>query len=157
MTVQQNIEIVLKLNHYPNSHHKRIQELFELMQLSTDLASRYPDELSGGQQQRVGVARALAANPDILLMDEPFGALDPITRDALQQQLLKLKKQLNKTIVFVTHDINEAERLADKIAMLHHGKLLQMGTFEQLQQNPTHDITEQMLQQRFLNSDSCND
>jgi len=146
LTVHQNIEVVLKLNHYPKPHQHRIDEVLNLVQLDSSYANRYPDELSGGQQQRVGVARALSTNPDILLMDEPFGALDPITRDALQQELLDLKKKLNKTIIFVTHDMNEAARLADHIAMLYHGKLLQTGTYEQLVQNPNHDITEQMLQ-----------
>ena len=99
-------------------------------------ANRYPDELSGGQQQRVGVARALAADPDYLLMDEPFGALDALTRDTLQQELLSLKKRLKKTIIFVTHDIFEAVILGDRIAVLHEGNLEQVGTNKEVYERP---------------------
>jgi osmoprotectant transport system ATP-binding protein len=99
-------------------------------------ADRYPDELSGGQQQRVGVARALAADPDYLLMDEPFGALDALTRDTLQQELLSLKGQLKKTIIFVTHDIFEAIVIGDRIAVLHEGRLEQVGTKEEVYRDP---------------------
>ena len=107
------------------------------MDLDPDaFAERYPDELSGGQQQRVGVARALASDPDYLLMDEPFGALDALTRDTLQQELLSLKKRLKKTIVFVTHDIFEAVILGDRIAVLHEGTLEQLGTNKEVYERP---------------------
>jgi osmoprotectant transport system ATP-binding protein len=92
--------------------------------LTPEIASRYPYQLSGGQRQRVGVARALAADPEILLMDEPFGALDPITRDELQREFLALQKRLRKTVVFVTHDLREAMRLASRIALMEAGKLV---------------------------------
>ena len=123
MTVEQNVEIVPRLLGWSSrSKRERMQELLNLVGLPADsFAQRFPDELSGGQQQRIGVARALAADPDYLLMDEPFGALDALTREALQQELLTLKKQLKKTIVFVTHDLHEALLLGDRIAILHEG------------------------------------
>jgi osmoprotectant transport system ATP-binding protein len=101
--------------------------------------------LSGGQQQRVGVARALAADPEIILMDEPFGALDPITREQLQEEFLKLQKEMNKTIVFVTHDMDEAIRMGDRIAILKDGELLQIDTPEKLLTNPAHGFVEQFI------------
>ncbi len=103
----------------------RVDELMELVGLDRDLAGRYPSELSGGQQQRVGVARALAADPPVLLMDEPFGAVDPIVRLRLQEELLRLQRRLHKTIVFVTHDLDEAMRLADRMAVLNIGGVLE--------------------------------
>jgi osmoprotectant transport system ATP-binding protein len=138
MTIRQNVEVVPRLLGWTISRRRqRATELLELVGLAPDtFAGRYPDELSGGQQQRVGVARALAANPEYLLMDEPFGALDAVTRDALQQELLALRAELRKTIVFVTHDILEALTLADRIAVLHRGKLEQVGTKEQLLAQP---------------------
>lgn len=138
MTVQENIEIVPRLLGWSRSERReRAAELLELVGLAWDqFAERYPDELSGGQQQRVGVARALAADPEYLLMDEPFGALDPVTRDTLQQEMLDLKKRLGKTIVFVTHDIFEALTLRDRIAVLHQGALEQIGTKEEVLGNP---------------------
>lgn len=130
MTVEQNVEIVPRLLGWPiRSRRERMEELLNLVGLPADsFAQRFPDELSGGQQQRVGVARALAANPTYLLMDEPFGALDALTREALQQELLNLKIRLKKTIVFVTHDLYEALLLGDRIAILHEGHLEQIGT-----------------------------
>ncbi len=108
-------------------------------------AQRLPHELSGGQQQRVGVARALATEADLLLMDEPFGALDSITRDQLQQELLSLKQQLGKTIIFVTHDIFEALTLADRIAVLHQGRLHQLGTKYELVNQPATDFVRDLF------------
>jgi len=129
MTIGQNVEIVPRLLGWSiRSRRARMQELLDLVGLPAEsFAERFPDELSGGQQQRVGVARALAANPAYLLMDEPFGALDALTREALQQELLTLKIQLKKTILFVTHDLNEALLLGDRIAILHEGNLEQIG------------------------------
>jgi osmoprotectant transport system ATP-binding protein len=128
MTVGQNIEIIPFLEKWPRDERKkRAMELLELVDLpAEEFYNRYPAELSGGQQQRVGVARALAANPDIILMDEPFSALDPITRDQLQLEIIKLQEDLHKTIVFVTHDMDEALKIGDKIAVLKDGKILQL-------------------------------
>jgi len=116
---------------------ERSHELLDLVGLPVEeFANRFPDELSGGQQQRVGVARALAADPAYLLMDEPFGALDALSRESLQQELLALKKRLKKTIVFVTHDIFEALLLADRILILHHGNVEQIGTKKEILSAP---------------------
>ena len=124
-TVERNIGIVPKLVSWPvGKIRARIQELMQLVGLEPELAARYPHQLSGGQRQRVGVARALAADPAILLMDEPFGALDPLTRDDLQREFLSLQQRLRKTVVFVTHDLNEALRLASRIALMEAGKLI---------------------------------
>jgi osmoprotectant transport system ATP-binding protein len=130
MTVFQNVDLVPRLLGWPpEQRRRRAEEILRLVDLHpVDFANRFPEELSGGQQQRVGVARALAADPSYLIMDEPFGALDPLTREGLQQELLKLKKKLKKTIVFVTHDIFEALQLGDRIAVLHQGRLEQVGT-----------------------------
>lgn len=110
-----------------------------------EYAHRYPHELSGGQRQRVGVARGLAADPPYLLMDEPFGALDAITRDTLQQQLIELRQRLNKTIIFVTHDIFEALTLADHIAVMHAGYLQQLGTASELAEAPATDFVRDLF------------
>lgn len=147
-TVAENISIILRLTKQPpNKQQQRVNELLELVGLSPDtFANRYPRELSGGQQQRVGVARALAANPDYLLMDEPFAALDTVTRNDLQLEILRLKKQLDKTIVFVTHDIYEALRLADRLAVMHNGELIQVGTKIQLIQQPATTFVQELFQ-----------
>ncbi len=105
----------------------RIDELMALLGLEATLRDRYPHQLSGGQQQRVGVARALAADPEVLLMDEPFGALDPVTREALQQEMLRIHRLLGRTIVLVTHDIDEALRLADHLVLMDGGEVVQQG------------------------------
>jgi osmoprotectant transport system ATP-binding protein len=105
------------------------------------MADRYPSQLSGGQQQRVGVARGLAADPNILLMDEPFGAVDPIVRDELQQELLRLQSEIGKTIVFVTHDIDEAFLLGDQVVILEKGaKIAQVGSPSEIVENPASDF-----------------
>ncbi len=115
-TVAQNIATVPQLQRWPRARiADRIDELMALLGLEATLRDRYPHQLSGGQQQRVGVARALAADPEVLLMDEPFGALDPVTREALQQEMLRIHRLLGRTIVLVTHDIDEALRLADHL------------------------------------------
>jgi osmoprotectant transport system ATP-binding protein len=124
-TIQRNIGLVPKIEGWPADRiRKRVRELLDLVGLDPQIASRYPHELSGGQRQRVGVARALAADPPILLMDEPFGALDPLTRDELQREFLQLQMRLRKTIVFVTHDLREALLLGNRIALLEAGRLV---------------------------------
>lgn len=146
MTVEKNIGITLKLIGTSKKIIKaKAHDLLKLVNLDPDLAGRYPEQLSGGQQQRVGVARALATDPELLLMDEPFGALDNITRQALQQEVLSLKKQLHKTIVFVTHDIGEAFLLADRIAILNEGELQQLGTPNEIQQQPANVFVKELI------------
>jgi osmoprotectant transport system ATP-binding protein len=124
-TVERNIGLVPSIEGWPQEKIRaRAMELLQMVGLDAHLASRYPHQLSGGQRQRVGVARALAADPKILLMDEPFGALDPLTRDELQREFSALQKRLHKTVVFVTHDLNEALRLGSRIALMEAGKLV---------------------------------
>jgi len=147
MTIEQNVAIVPKLLGWDKNRRRvRAHEFLELMGLDPGIfADRYQDELSGGQQQRVGVARALAADPDYLLMDEPFGALDALTRDTLQQELLSLKGRLRKTIIFVTHDILEAITLGDEIAILHNGNLEQIGTKEEVLTAPKTEFVAELF------------
>lgn len=142
MTVEQNIAVVPKLLKTPKEQWKQIvQEMLELVGMPyEENAHKYPSELSGGQQQRIGVLRALAASPPIVLMDEPFGALDPITRDSLQDEVKKLQKRLKKTIVFVTHDMEEALRLADTIVFMNEGEIVQMASPEEMLRNPASDL-----------------
>ncbi len=124
-TVERNIGLVPRIEGWPEDRIRmRVQELLQIVGMAPQTASRYPHQLSGGQRQRVGVARALAADPEMLLMDEPFGALDPLTRGTLQAEFLSLQKQLTKTIVFVTHDLREAVRLGSRIALLDAGRLV---------------------------------
>lgn len=128
-TVSRNIGVVPKIEGWDDDRiQARVQELLQLVGLSPEIANRYPHQLSGGQRQRVGVARALAADPAILLMDEPFGALDPLTRDELQREFLSLQRRLNKTVVFVTHDLREALRLGSRIALMEAGELVTVLT-----------------------------
>jgi len=124
-TVERNIGLVPRIEGWSAERiHVRVEELLQLVGLEAQLASRYPHQLSGGQRQRVGVARALAADPAILLMDEPFGALDALTRDQPQREFLSLQQRLGKTVVFVTHDLREALRLGSRIALLEAGRLI---------------------------------
>lgn len=125
---------------------ERVNELLTLLGLNpaTD-AAKYPHQLSGGQAQRVGVARALAGDPNILLMDEPFGALDAITRENLQQEMLRIQRQLNKTTVFVTHDIDEALKLATRIAVMDKGQIIQHDTPEAILRRPASDFVENLI------------
>jgi osmoprotectant transport system ATP-binding protein len=141
-SVLDNIATVPRLNGVPKSAaRKRAEELLDVVGLASALGKRYPSQLSGGQQQRVGVARALAADPPVLLMDEPFSAVDPVVRDELQQELLRLQKDLAKTIVFVTHDIDEATVLGDKVAVFATGgKLAQYATAEEILRAPANDF-----------------
>lgn len=147
MTVKENIGIIPKLEKWKEEDiSKRINELLNLVALPPDyFRSRYPHQLSGGQQQRVGLARALAMDPPLLLMDEPFGALDPLLRMQLQNEFLSIKKKLEKTIVFVTHDIEEAFTLADRIGVMHNGKILQIGKPSELLFKPVNDIVSKII------------
>ncbi|HEY1795556.1 MAG TPA: ABC transporter ATP-binding protein [Stellaceae bacterium] len=140
--VEDNIATVPRLLGWPRGRiADRVTELLELFRLAPETYRRkYPHELSGGEQQRVGVARALAADPALLLMDEPFAAVDPITRDALQAELARIHKSTGKTIVFVTHDIDEALRLATDIAILNRGRVAQFATPQDLLENPASDF-----------------
>jgi osmoprotectant transport system ATP-binding protein len=123
--VERNIGLVPRIEGWPAERiHGRVEELLQMVGLEQQMASRYPHQLSGGQRQRVGVARALAADPAILLMDEPFGALDALTRDQLQREFLSLQQRLGKTVVFVTHDLREALRLGSRIALMEAGRLV---------------------------------
>ena len=124
-TVERNVGLVPRIEGWTAERiHTRVEELLQTVGLDQQMATRYPHQLSGGQKQRVGVARPLAADPAILLMDEPFGALDAITRDQLQREFLSLQQRLNKTVVFVTHDLREALRLGSRIALMEAGRLI---------------------------------
>ncbi|MCY7929743.1 choline ABC transporter ATP-binding protein OpuBA [Bacillus inaquosorum] len=156
MTIQQNISLVPKLLKWPEQQRKeRARELLKLVDMGPEYLDRYPHELSGGQQQRIGVLRALAAEPPLILMDEPFGALDPITRDSLQEEFKKLKKTLHKTIVFVTHDMDEAIKLADRIVILKAGEIVQVGTPDDILRNPADEFVEEFIgKERLIQSSS---
>lgn len=146
-TVEENVGLVpWLLGWKPERQTSRVHALLDLVHLDPrQFRARYPLELSGGQRQRVAFARALAADPGIVLLDEPFGALDAITRHELQRQFLSLKQHLNKTMVMVTHDIDEALQLGDRIAVLKEGRLLQIGTPADLLNTPAHDYVVQLL------------
>ncbi len=141
-TVLENVATVLRLNGVDKAAaHERARAVLQTVGLDVALASRYPRQLSGGQQQRVGVARGLAADPNILLMDEPFGAVDPIVRAELQRELLRVQRELGKTIVFVTHDIDEAFQLGDQVVILKKGgEVAQVGPPAQILASPADDF-----------------
>lgn len=146
ITIGENIELVPKLLNWDKKKRRiRALELLDLVDLDKSYYHRYPHELSGGQQQRIGVARALAVNPDVILMDEPFSALDPMTREQLQRELLKLQDELGKTIVFVTHDMDEALKIGDKIAVMKDGKILQYDTPERILKHPVDEYVESFV------------
>lgn len=142
MTIAENIAVVPRLRKWSADRiKKRTAELLDLFGLDPSIyENKYPHELSGGQRQRVGVARALAIDPPIMLMDEPFGALDPITREQLQDEFVKLQATVKKTIVFVTHDMDEAIKLADRIVVMHQGKVLQYSTAREILRTPANDF-----------------
>jgi osmoprotectant transport system ATP-binding protein len=154
MTIAQNIEVVPKLLKWPPEKRKqRTQELLQLVDMDPDeYMNRYPAELSGGQQQRIGVLRALAVEPPLILMDEPFGALDPITREGLQDELKKLQRRLNKTIIFVTHDMDEALKMADLIILMKEGQVIQAVAPETLLANPADDFVAEFIGKHRLQS-----
>ena len=146
-TVARNIGVVPRLLKWDRAAiERRVEMLMELLGLDVDeFAEKYPHQLSGGQAQRVGVARALAADPEILLMDEPFGALDPITRSSLQAELLRIQSHIRKTIVFVTHDMDEALRLADHIVVMRAGRIIQQGAPADILAHPADDFVETLV------------
>ncbi|TRM11536.1 betaine/proline/choline family ABC transporter ATP-binding protein [Lentibacillus cibarius] len=146
MTIKDNIVLVGTLLKWSKEKKdERARELLKLVDMPEEYLDKYPHELSGGQQQRIGVLRALAVNPPLILMDEPFGALDPITRDSLQEEFKKLQKELNKTIVFVTHDMDEALKLGDRIVIMKDGEVVQADTPDEILRNPANEFVEEFL------------
>ncbi|EEG76303.1 ABC transporter ATP-binding protein [Dethiobacter alkaliphilus] len=147
MTIEENIATVPRELKWPRDKtKKRVEELMRLMGLDPGIyAKRRPSALSGGQRQRVGVARAMAADPPVLLMDEPFGAVDPITRARLQNEFLRLQQKMKKTIVFITHDIDEAIKMGDKIAAMREGKLIQFGNPDELLSSPKDEFVSKLV------------
>ena len=151
MTIRENIILVPKLLKWPKEKLAgEAQKLIQMAELPESYLDRYPTELSGGQQQRIGVVRALAANQNLILMDEPFGALDPITRESLQNLVQNLQVRLGKTIVFVTHDMDEALKLATKVVVLHDGQLIQVGTPEEILHHPANDYVKSLIGEERL-------
>ncbi|WML44456.1 betaine/proline/choline family ABC transporter ATP-binding protein [Neobacillus sp. PS3-40] len=150
MSIKENLELIpLLKGEDPDSIETKTEELLNMVGLSPkEYMHRYPKELSGGQQQRIGVARAFSTNSDIILMDEPFSALDPVTRSSLQDELYQMQKELNKTIIFVTHDMDEAIKIADKICILKDGEILQYDTPENILKNPANDFVEGFIGKR---------
>ncbi|MGI6550797.1 MAG: ABC transporter ATP-binding protein [Syntrophomonadales bacterium] len=156
MTIEQNIDVVPRLLGWPADRRKRrVFELLEMVNMDPDIyASRYPAELSGGQQQRIGVLRALAVEPPLILMDEPFGALDPIARESLQDEMKSLHGRLNKTTIFVTHDMDEALKLADRIVVMNQGEVVQVATPEELLRKPANDFVASFIGKNRLNGET---
>ncbi|MGF7186244.1 osmoprotectant transport system ATP-binding protein [Desulfitispora alkaliphila] len=152
MTIAENVALVPKLKKWnKDDYMKKVNELLDLVGLEPDVyGNRYPKELSGGQQQRVGVIRSLAADPEIILMDEPFSALDPISREQLQDELVKLQEEIKKTIVFVTHDMDEALKIADRICLMRDGKIVQLDTPENILRHPANDFVRSFIGQDRL-------
>ncbi|WP_432717208.1 betaine/proline/choline family ABC transporter ATP-binding protein [Staphylococcus equorum] len=157
MTIRENIVLVPKLLKWSQEKKERkAKELIKLVDLPEEFLDRYPSQLSGGQQQRIGVVRALAAEQDVILMDEPFGALDPITRDTLQDLVKELQQKLGKTFVFVTHDMDEAIKLADKICIMSEGQVIQFDTPDNILRHPANDFVRDFIGQNRLIQDRPN-
>src|SRR5699024_3317994 len=152
MNISKNVAVVPNLLKWDkNKIDERVEELLNMVGLDPEIyRSRYPSELSGGQQQRIGVIRALAAEPPIILMDEPFRALDPISREQLQDELIDLQKNIQKTIVFVTHDMDEALKIADKIVLMKDGEVVQQGSPEEILRNPANEFVENFIGEKRL-------
>lgn len=149
LTVQENIELIPELKKWPRAkREKRVRELLTLVNLEPDTyLKRKPSELSGGEQQRVGILRAIAAKPDVILMDEPFSALDPIARQQLQELIKEIHHEIKSTIVFVTHDMKEAVELGDRICLMRDGKIVQIDTPAMIQQQPKNDFVAEFFKQ----------
>lgn len=146
MSIEENISYVPHLIKPDNPELKeRIKELMKIVNLPEEMLTRYPANLSGGQKQRVGIARALAASPSILLMDEPFGAVDGLTRKNLQKELARIHKELSLTIFFITHDISEALTLGDRVLIINHGKIEQLGTPDEIKNHPATDFVRELI------------
>lgn len=151
MTIRENITLVPKLLKWSEEkRNERAKKMIQLVELPEDYLDRYPAELSGGEQQRIGVVRALAADQDIILMDEPFGALDPITRDSLQDLVKDLQERLGKTFIFVTHDMDEALTLATRIVIMSHGKQVQVDTPDNILRHPKNEFVENLIGEERL-------
>ena len=159
MTIGENVALVLKLKKEdPTKYKGKIDELLDMVGLDPKIyRDRYPSELSGGQQQRVGVVRALAADPSIILMDEPFSALDPISREQLQDDLEKLHEEIKKTIVFVTHDMDEALKIADRICIMKDGEIVQLDTPERILRHPANEFVRSFIGENRLNEFNGNE
>lgn len=154
MTIGENVALVPKLKKMnASSYQQRVDDLLSMVGLDPNTyRDRYPAELSGGQQQRVGVIRALAAEPPIVLMDEPFSALDPISREQLQDELIRLQQEIKKTIVFVTHDMDEALKIADRICIMQEGKIVQLDSPEHILRHPANDFVRSFIGEDRLNA-----
>lgn len=151
MTLEENIELVPRLLKWPKEkRHQRAVQLMKMVELPEDYLTRYPSELSGGQQQRVGVIRALAADQKIILMDEPFGALDPITRSRLQTIVKKLQENTGTTIIMITHDMHEAVTLASKLVVMDHGQIVQIGSPEEIITHPANEFVKGLIGKQEL-------
>ena len=150
LTIEKNISYVADLSRKKDSKaiQNRVTQLLQLVELPEEIRRRYPDELSGGQKQRVGIARALMNSPEILLMDEPVGAVDEITRRRLQEEIGKIHRQQGETIVFVTHDIDEALRLGTRIVVMDAGRIIQDGTPEEIREHPATDFVKKLMSER---------
>lgn len=151
MTIRENITLVPKLLKWSEEDkNKKAEELIQLVDLPVSYLDMYPSQLSGGQQQRIGIIRALAADQEIILMDEPFGALDPITRDTLQDLVKELQVKFNKTFIMVTHDMDEAIKLADRIVIMSHGEVIQIDTPNNILRNPANDFVKDFIGENRL-------
>ena len=152
MTVRKNVGVLARVERWSEAETRdRVDQLLRLVNLDPkEHCERYPRELSGGQRQRVGVARALMLDPPYVLMDEPFGALDPITREQLHTEFLQLKEKLAKTIILVTHDMAEAFLLSDRVALMNEGQLVQVGTESEFRSNPANAFVKEFLRSHLL-------
>lgn len=147
MTVRKNIAYVSNLSRKKDKTKidTTVDKLIKIVGMDKEMLERYPNELSGGQKQRIGIARALAASPKILLMDEPFGAVDEITRKSLQEEILRIHKELGVTIIFITHDIKEALKLGSKVLIMDKGEIIQLGTPDEIKSNPKNSFVKELI------------